>query len=335
MNKENDKTDFSNNTETKKQENLDETVVLPVMSTNLKDELTIDEEETKKEEVVKEENTPEPTTEEEKKVVDVPVVLTEHVLEAKKNNTPVIILVAIILVVIVIALAIATAVMNKTDKDDGTTLEEKCKKAYNCKKQLNGGYLCNYKSEENGEISEVICLAQYIEAEAPTTTKKIGQQVTTKENSLLNPAKKDTWLFASVYYVNENTKIPVKLTNITKGEEAEKIVNEVVNKGTNIPPLRNQDEEYVVIDYIIDGNGFNEYVSSKLNIYITRQYEETRTLEKDGKLYIPQVTYITNSQDTSGKNSTSRVVVNIPKDFNEYNIVIGEETNSKAYYQGE
>ena len=304
------------------------------MYTNLKDDLTIDEEGHKKEEEVSKEINEETT--EEKKVVDVPVVLTDHVLEAKKNNTPVIILVAVILVVIVMVLAIATAVINKNNNVDETTLEEKCKQAYNCERQLNGGYICNYKSEENGEITKVTCLAQYIEAEAPTTTtKKIGQQVTTKENSILNPAKKDTWLFASVYYVEDNTKIPVKLTNITKGEEAEEIVKEVTNKGTYIPSLRNQDEEYIVIDYIVDGNGFNEYVSSKLNVYITRQYEETRTLEKDGKLYIPQVTYITNSQDTSGKNSTSRVVVNIPKDFNEYNIVIGEETHSRAYYQGE
>ncbi len=162
--------------------------------------------------------------------------------------------------------------------------------------------------------------------------------IVTKESSKDSPIEFGEYGMASRYSKSEYVDVPVKLTNITRGEEAAKIVKEYCENGSSIykytEPKTNM--EWAVIEYQADLTNVYEYTMGR-----SVRVDSAIKGIGGGSLKYNDVTYFLSTVDMSESYSKKTIAngkfaVQLPVGCTDYMIVMGSSISSatKAYFKG-
>ncbi|MEW8955923.1 hypothetical protein [Clostridium sp.] len=167
-----------------------------------------------------------------------------------------------------------------------------------------------------------------------------------KESSIQSPLQIGETGITSKYSVKskDERKANVTLTNIIRGEAAQKLVDEfnAENGFISISPLESSLLEFAVAEYTTTlPNDFpaddESAIDQNLRVDITGLDGEG--LKYDGILYIPSAWNFNSLKMSdvflkSGESAKARVVFAMPKGCTDYLINFGEYDNTLAYYRG-
>lgn len=255
----------------------------------------------------------------------------------KKSKAPIIIIVVIIILLILGCLVSGVAFFGyKFYKDN---IENKL----DIENEVN-----NRVNEINKINNEVNSISNKITGANNTTTKNTVNNTTTTNNVVTGDAKTSTkeaplskgeWGIASKYSTETKDYEPVnvKVTKITRGEDAKKDVQDYINSSS----IYKYEEpaaglEWLVIDYDVD---FTNFTMSSLgaNADISGDIEgtESSSVKYNGTTYITSTRYI-GSRDYVKTNTTSgKIATQIPIGCTDYIITFGAYGKTIAYFQGE
>ena len=208
----------------------------------------------------------------------------------------------------------------------------------------NGGSLLNglfgKKNDEKNDNNTI----------TPNTSNNPATSTNVKESSQQNPLSLGEWGKASkfvseylseVYKDVDYTDVPVSVTKITRGSEAEKIVKEWFNNQTYYKyedPKTNM--EWAVVDYKVDLTGlkFDEKtIGTDIDIY------SHVTGTNGGGIKYKDVSYIVSTKDISSSERVKtpgvyegRFIVTLPTGCSDYIIELGNSYNGAiSYFKGQ
>lgn len=177
--------------------------------------------------------------------------------------------------------------------------------------------------------------------ESTTTTNKENSNTaesstTTKTSSKQNPLSIGEWGLASKYFSGEYTDVPIKVTNITRGNAATQLIKNYCNEHTIYKYSEPKDGlEWAVIDYTVDltkveakSYGRSIQVDSKI-----RGTGDNTSVKYNG------YTYILTTKDMSESSTKDNIAngsfaVQLPIGCTEYVIVMGSSSHTQAFFAG-
>lgn len=161
-----------------------------------------------------------------------------------------------------------------------------------------------------------------------------------KESTKENPLEKGTWGIASKYSTESKNyeDVYVKVTNIIRGEEAKKVVQDYFNSKSYFKYEEPKEGlEWVVLDYDLDYANFaksslgaNADVSSSI-----RGIGNRSSVVYNGTTYILSSRYIGSSDYVKTQTTTGKIAFQMPIGCSDYVIELGSYSGSKAYFKGE
>ena len=161
-------------------------------------------------------------------------------------------------------------------------------------------------------------------------------KVSTKEN----PLEKGTWGIASKYSTEskEYEDVYIKVTNIVRGEEAKKAVQDYIN-GKSYYKYEEPKEglEWVVLDYDLDFANFKK-TSFGANADVTasiRGIGDHNSVVYNGTTYILSSRYIGSSDYVKTQTTTGKIAFQMPIGCKDYIVQFGSYNNTNAYFKGE
>lgn len=175
-----------------------------------------------------------------------------------------------------------------------------------------------------------------------TNTSTTGNTTVTdvKTSTRENPLTKGTWGIASKYSTetSENEDIYVRVTNIVRGDEAKKAVQDYVNS-SSFYKYEDPKEglEWVVVDYDID---FADYtkpsIGANARVDVSLKGSGTRTsVVYNGMTYILTSTYIGSSDYVKTQTAKGKVAFQMPIGCKDYVMQFGASNGTNAYFKGE
>ena len=154
------------------------------------------------------------------------------------------------------------------------------------------------------------------------------------------PLTKGTWGIASKYSTESSKyeNVNVKLTNVVRGEEAKKAVQEFVNKSSYYKYEEPKEGlEWVVIDYDLN---FGDFTMSSLgeNPRVTLSIKGSgnkTSVIYNGMSYTLFTTYIGTSDYVKEKNTSGKIAFQMPIGCTDYVMQFGEYNETNAFFKGE
>lgn len=199
-----------------------------------------------------------------------------------------------------------------------------------------------YEDDVEDEVLDIIKNMEFIKDETEDDSKSQVEENTsiteTKDSSEDSPIAFGEWGNASRYSQTEYVDVPVQLTNITRGEEAAKILKEYCENNKKIykytEPKINM--EWAVIEYKADLTNVYEYSMGR-SVRVDSKIQSIG----GGSLKYNDVTYFLTTADISESYSKETIAngkfaVQLPVGCTDYMIVMGSSvsTATKAYFKG-
>ena len=160
-----------------------------------------------------------------------------------------------------------------------------------------------------------------------------SNSTTTKTSSKSNPLSIGEWGYASKYSSKKYIDVPVKVTNVTRGNSAAEQFKEYCNSDFSIYKYENaqSDMEWVIVDYAIDFT--NNDVSS---FYLDSKIIGTgngNSIKYNGKTYIIS-TYNMTTKNSNENPAKAKFATQLPIGCTDYLIVLGSSSNTQAFFAG-
>lgn len=168
-----------------------------------------------------------------------------------------------------------------------------------------------------------------------TTTSQ--SSIVTKTSSQQNPLSIGEWGIASKYSSGEYVNIPVKVTNVIRGNTAMQTVKDFCNSGSSIYKYTDPKEgmEWAVIDYTVDLSKIEGYSSGK-SIKVDSKIKGTgdnNSIKYNGYTYIVSTMNMTSGYSKEDI-AIGRFAVCLPIGCTDYVIAMGSSSNTQAFFAG-
>lgn len=231
-------------------------------------------------------------------------------MESNKNRSLIILLV-IIIGVLVCALVIAF-LLNYTNKrninlDNNTNIVDD---------------VIESKDEDNSN-------------EVNNSNSSTNDNITFNESSKQEPLDIGEWGVASKYISGGYVDVPVRVTNVTRGNNAAEELRNYLDSGTSIYKYSEPKEnmEWAIIEYDIDMTKLEKDSTVKMDTKITGTGDNTSVKYK-GVTYILSTINMTSNKYTKGGIESCKFAVQLPIGCVDYLIVLGTSSNTQAFFYG-
>ncbi len=171
------------------------------------------------------------------------------------------------------------------------------------------------------------------------TSSSQTNSVTGKSSSNSSPLSIGEWGIASKYGSGNYTDVPVKVTNVTRGDSATQMVKDFCNTGSSIYKYSEPDDdmEWAVVDYTVDLSNFKAPSSSgdktiKVDSKVTGTGNSS-AVKYNGNTYIISTTNMT-SGTTKENIANGQFAVQLPIGCTDYLIVLGTSSHTQAFFKG-
>ena len=155
----------------------------------------------------------------------------------------------------------------------------------------------------------------------PSTSTSISTptSVTGKASSKNNPLSVGEWGIASKRFSGEYVDVPIKITKITRGNNAAKEVKSYCDNGSSIYRYEDAKEgmEWAVIEYNVDLTKFDKETFKDVNTKITGTGDNT-SIKYNGYTYIVSCKFATT----------------LPIGCTDYLVVLGTADETQAFFKG-
>lgn len=167
-----------------------------------------------------------------------------------------------------------------------------------------------------------------------------SEVVDAKSSTKENPLGKGVWGIASKYSTQskENEDVYIKVTNITRGEEAKKIVQDYINSKSYLKYEEPKEGlEWVVLDYDLD---FANYTKSSYgaNAEITASIKgigDSSSVKYNGVTYILSSRYIGSADYVKTQDAKGKIAFQMPIGCKDYIVQFGTTSSTNAYFKCE
>lgn len=163
--------------------------------------------------------------------------------------------------------------------------------------------------------------------------------ITGKSSSKTEPLSIGEWGIASKYSSGEYSKyvdVPVKISNITRGDSAAQQVKEYCNSSIYTYEDAKTGMEWAVIEYNVDLTNIQAYYTGEKNIKVdskvTGTGDSTAIKYKD-HLYFVSTLNMTN-KNTKETIATGLFAVQLPIGCTDYIITLGSISETQAFFSG-
>lgn len=277
----------------------------------------------------------------------------------KKSKAPIIIVIVLIVVLLLgcltiggVALAIKmfsnyskNEIINKietTANEINTTNTNSNRNNYTNNTSRNTSNTINNTSNTNNTVNNTTNnnISNNTTTNNSTNKTSSSSVIDAKQSTKENPLEKGTWGIASKYSTESKNyeDVYVKVTNIIRGEEAKKAVQDYINSKSYFKYEEPKEGlEWVVLDYDLD---YASFAKSSLgaNADVTssiRGIGDHSSVVYNGTTYILSSRYIGSSDYVKTQTTTGKIAFQMPIGCSDYVVELGSYSGSKAYFKGE
>ncbi len=162
------------------------------------------------------------------------------------------------------------------------------------------------------------------------------EKIKTMSSSQNTPLKTGEWGIAAKYSTSDQlyANVPVKITSVTYGENAEKTVRSFMNENPEYvytKPLPT--EQWAVAEYELSLDGFpldETGADASITSFVTA--EDGGTITVDEKIYNPFTVNIIDGQYRYEGIVSGKIAFRLPKNCGKYLIVVGEFEETQAFF---
>ena len=188
--------------------------------------------------------------------------------------------------------------------------------------------------QENAEKND-----SSLETTTPEDSNLVGDSTSAKSSSKEEPLSLGEWGLASKYSSNTYTDVPVKISNIVRGDSAAAQVKEYLDNGFSIYKYEDakQGMEWTIIEYTVDLTNITPFSSGDKAIKVDSRITGTgdnASIKYNGNTYI--VSTINMTSDYTKENIASgKFAVQLPIGCSDYLISLGSSSSTQAFFKGE
>lgn len=169
------------------------------------------------------------------------------------------------------------------------------------------------------------------------TSSSQSSSVTGKSSSKSNPLSIGEWGLASKYSSSDYVDVPVKVTNVTRGNSATQMVKDYCNNGSSIYKYEDAKDgmEWAVIDYTVDLTNIKGYSTGKdikVDSKITGTGDNT-SIKYNGATYIVSTMNMTSGYSKENI-ANGQFAVQLPIGCTDYLIALGSSSHTQAFFNG-
>lgn len=204
-------------------------------------------------------------------------------------------------------------------------------------------FLLNYTNKRNTNLdNNTNIVDDVIESkdednsnEVNNSNSSTNDNITSNESSKQEPLDIGEWGVASKYISGGYVDVPVRVTNVTRGNNAAEELRNYLNGGTSIYKYSEPKEnmEWAVIEYDIDMTKLEKDSTVKMDTKITGTGDNTSVKYK-GVTYILSTINMTPNKYTKGGIESCKFAVQLPIGCIDYLIVLGTSSNTQAFFKG-
>ena len=160
-----------------------------------------------------------------------------------------------------------------------------------------------------------------------------------KTSSKAEPISVGEWGIASKYNSNTYTEVPVKISNITRGDAAASQVKDFLDNGASIYKYEDAKPgmEWAVIEYTVNLSNITPFSSGDKAIKVDSRITGTgdnASIKYNGNTYIVSTINMT-SDYTKEDIATGKFAVQLPIGCSDYLISLGSSSSTQAFFKGE
>lgn len=273
----------------------------------------------------------------------------------KKSKAPIIIVVVLIVVLLLGCLTIggvmfAIGMLKNFNKNEAINKIENITKVINTtntnnsknntSRNTNNSLNNTSNTNKNSTINNTTSNTNNTTSTNSTAQSNLSTVTDAKVSTKENPLEKGTWGIASKYSTEskEYEDVYVKVTNIVRGEEAKKAVQDYI-KSKSYYKYEEPKEglEWVVLDYDLDFANFKKS-SLGANADVTasiRGIGDHSSVVYNGTTYILSSRYIGSSDYVKTQTTTGKIAFQMPIGCKDYIVQFGSYNNTNAYFKGE
>lgn len=162
--------------------------------------------------------------------------------------------------------------------------------------------------------------------------------ITGKASSKSNPLSIGEWGIASKYSSKNSVDVPVKVTNVTRGSSAAQEVKDYCNNKSSFYKYTEPKDgmEWAVVDYTVDLTNIADFGSGEKSLSVTSKISGTgdnTSIKYNG------ITYIVTTMNINARTSTENIAngqfaVQLPIGCSDYIIVLGDYSQTQAFFKG-
>lgn len=271
---------------------------------------------------------------------------TNNANTKKKNKAPIIIVVVLIVVLLCGCITIGGAsvvipmFINSSENVQKNRVENIIKNLDNSVNNTSINIVTSNAKSNNTNVNNNTVNNSTNSNVANNNISNSSEVVDAKSSTKENPLGKDTWGIASKYSTQskENEDIYIKVTNITRGEEAKKIVQDYINSKSYLKYEEPKEGlEWVVLDYDLD---FANYTKSSYgaNAEVTASIKgigDSSSVKYNGVTYILSSRYIGSADYVKTQDAKGKIAFQMPIGCKDYIVQFGTTSSTNAYFKCE
>lgn len=244
-----------------------------------------------------------------------------------------IIIIAVIVGALILGI-ISFIVYNNINKDNNSTLSQTqdTKQTQN-PSTLNG----QANNSNNSSLNNSETANNNNNSAQQNISSSQSSSVTGKSSSKSNPLSIGEWGLASKYSSSDYVDVPVKVTNVTRGNSATQMVKDYCNSGSSIYKYEDAKDgmEWAVIDYTVDLTNIKGYSTGK-DIKVDSKITGTgnnNSIKYNGATYIVSTMNMT-SRYSKENIANGQFAVQLPIGCTDYLIALGSSSHTQAFFNG-
>lgn len=209
---------------------------------------------------------------------------------------------------------------------------------FNSNEQTNSNSsLNNVNSIDNSDSSNIIDNTISTEPE-PDSSSEQATSVTGETSSKSSPLSIGQWGIASKYNFGNYVDIPVKITNVVRGDSAAQIVENYCNSSSSIYKYEDAKDgmEWAIIDYTVDLTNIDGYSMGKdikVDSKITGTGDNT-SIHYNDNIYIVSTMNMTSGYSKENI-ANGQFAAQLPIGCTDYLITLGSASSTQAFFAGE
>jgi len=170
-------------------------------------------------------------------------------------------------------------------------------------------------------------------------TNNSSSNITGQESSKSYPLSFNKWGIASKYSSGSYRDIPVSITNVTRGNQAARLVEEYCDRDYSIYKYEEAKDgmEWAVFDYKVDLSSI--MTSSGVNLKVESKIigtGETSSVKYNNKIYIITTTDMSSNDFVKESIAEGQIIAQLPIGCTDYLVVLGSNGGDNlAYFIGE